>query len=366
MIGSIFKSVGGRPPRSPPIRHHTWKWVVAVVVAAAALGWFVRSQLASHSFDWGLFAASIRRLHWRWLVIALIPIFGSYYGRALRWAVFLRPIKPAPSMRNLLSATVIGFSAIALFGRPGEFVRPYLIALKEHVPLPSQLAAWFLERLFDLLMALLVFGFALTRIPATPAHVGPGLAWVLAVGGRVVGFASLAILVLLVTMRHFAEPLRRRLVSALRFLPERSRDKLEGLIGAFVQGVEATRSDGALLLVFFYSVIEWGLIVACYWCLARSFVGIINFTFIDVVVFLGFVSFGASVQIPGIGGGVQVVAALVLTELFGVRLELATTFALFTWILSFVVIVPVGVLWALKDGMDLRSLRRLGREASAS
>jgi uncharacterized protein (TIRG00374 family) len=333
-------------------------------VAAAALAWFVRSQLAAHSFDWSLAAASLRRLHWEWLVISLVPIFGSYYGRALRWAVFLKPLKPHPSMRNLLAATVIGFSAITLFGRPGEFVRPYLIAIKEKVSIPSQLAAWFLERMFDLLMALLVFGFALTRLPAAAAHVGPKLAWVLAVGGRVVWVVSLAILLLLFGMRHFTEPLRKRLVSALRLLPERYFLKFEHLLGAFVQGIESTRSDGALLLVFLYSVVEWGLILACYWCLARAFQGIIDLTFVDVIIFLGFVSFGAIVQIPGIGGGVQVVAALVLTELFKVRLELATTFAVFTWIISFVVVVPAGLVWALKEGLDLRSLRRIGRETS--
>lgn len=333
-------------------------------MAIAAFVWIVRALLTSHSFDWNLFVTSLRRLRWKWLLLAVIPIFASYYGRALRWAVFLKPLKPKPSILNLLSATVIGFTAITLFGRPGEFVRPYLIALKERVPVPSQLAAWFLERMFDLLMALLVFGFALTQLPAKAAHVGSSLAWVLAVGGRVVGFTSLAVLVLIFGMRHFAEPLRKRLVALLRFVPERYRLKLEHLLGAFVQGVESTRSDGALLLVFIYSIIEWALIIACYWCLARSFQGIIPFTFIDVVVFLGFISFGSTVQIPGIGGGIQVVAVLVLTELFGVRIELATTFALFSWILSFVVIVPVGLCWALKEGMDLRSLRRIGKEAS--
>jgi glycosyltransferase 2 family protein len=59
-----------------------------------------------------------------------------------------------------------------------------------------------------------------------------------------------------------------------------------------------------------------------------------------------------------------VVAILVLTELYGVRVELATTFALLLWILTFVAIVPVGLVLALKEGLDWHSLRQIGRGAT--
>jgi hypothetical protein len=265
-------------------------------------------------------------------------------------------------MRNLLSATVIGFAAITLFGRPGEFVRPYLIAAKEKVPVTSQLAAWILERMFDLLMALLVFGFALTRVHSSGVQVGR-LTPVLAAGGRIVGITSVAILVLLLSFRHFAEPAQRWLLSMLHFLPEVRFRKIERLIAAFVQGVEATRSDGALLLVLIYSVIEWALIAACYWCLAQAAQDMIHLSFVDVLIFMGFVSFGAAVQIPAIGGGIQVVSVVVLTELFNVRLELATSFAVLIWILTFVAVVPVGLGLALKEGLDWHGLRQISREA---
>jgi len=294
-----------------------------------------------------------------------VPIAGTYYGRALRWAVFLKPLKARPSLSNLFSATVIGFAAITVFGRPGEFVRPYLIAVKEKVPVPSQMAAWVLERMFDLLMALFFFAFALTRVTSAGLHSGSKLIWVLAAGGRIVGIASVAVMILILSMRHFAEPVRRWTLAGLRFLPERQFLKIEKLITAFVRGVESTRSDGALALVLFYSVIEWILIALCYWCLAQSFSGMLTLTFVDVIVFVGFVSFGAAVQIPGVGGGIQVVAVLVLTELFGVRLEIASTFAVLIWIFTFVVIVPAGAILALKEGLDWHSLREIGREASA-
>jgi hypothetical protein len=61
-----------------------------------------------------------------------------------------------------------------------------------------------------------------------------------------------------------------------------------------------------------------------------------------------------------------VVSVLVLTELFGVRFELATAFALLLWVLTFVAIVPVGLLVGLKEGLDWHSLRHLGDEVSNS
>jgi uncharacterized protein (TIRG00374 family) len=325
---------------------------------------FLHFRVSSVAFDWSLAFAAVTRLHWPWLVLALIPIFGTYYGRALRWEVFLKPQKARPCMRNLLVATVIGFTAITLFGRAGDFVRPYLIAVKEKVPITSQLGSWLLERVFDLLMASLLLGFALTRVQGAALHVGAKLAWVLTFGGRLVGLSCLAVLAAIVCLRQFAEPVRRRLVAAARSLPARWAGKMEKLINALVKGVESIRSDGALFMILVYSLLEWVLIAACYWCLAQAYVGIINITFVDVLILLAFISFGGVVQIPGVGGGTQLVAILVLTELYGTRLELATSFALLLWILTFVAIVPVGLGLALAEGLNWHNLRQVGREAA--
>ena len=328
------------------------------------VAWALHSSLSAKAFDWGFAVAAVTRLRWPWLVVALVPIFGTYYGRALRWEVFLRPQKAHPSMRNLLVATIIGFTAITLFGRAGDFVRPYLIAVKEEVPVTSQIASWLLERIFDLLMASLLLGFALTRVQAAGLQVGAKLAWVLVFGGRIVGVSCGIVLMALISLRHFAEPARRNLVAAAHWLPQRPAAKGEKIVNALVKGVESIRSDGALLLIFVYSVLEWVLIAACYWCLAQAYVGVINITIVDVLILMAFVSFGGVVQIPGVGGGTQVVAFLVLTELYGARVELATSFALLLWILTFVAIVPVGLGLAVKEGLDWRSLRQIGREAA--
>jgi hypothetical protein len=43
----------------------------------AGIVWFVRAQLASHSFDWSLAAASFARLHWKWLALSFVTMFGT-------------------------------------------------------------------------------------------------------------------------------------------------------------------------------------------------------------------------------------------------------------------------------------------------
>ncbi len=335
-----------------------------MAILALAL-WFFRTHTFERPiFDWELARKSFAGIHWGWVAISLIPMLGTYFGRALRWSVFLRPLKPHPSIKNLLSATVVGFTAITLFGRPGEFVRPYLIARKEQVPVTSQFAAWVLERIFDLLMALILFAFALTRVQSSGLRVGANLSWVLSVGGKVGGALAVLILLILLSLRHFAEPLRLLLLRALHRISAHRAEGLERNINALFQGVESMRSDSALVIVLLYSVLEWLLICLCYVCLARAFVGIVNLGTVDVLILMGFVSFGSVVQIPGVGGGMQVVSILVLTEMFGIRLEPASAFALFLWILTFVAIVPVGMLVALKEGLDWHSLKRIGREAS--
>lgn len=355
----------GKRNRGVTIKRQSWKWLVWCALAVAALLLFFHLRSAASSFDWALAGRSFVHVDWRWLLVSLVPIGASYYGRALRWTVFLRPLKSKPNIGNVFSATVIGFSAIALFGRPGEFVRPYLIAVKERVPVPSQISAWALERIFDFLIALLVFAFSLTQLATAHIHSGSKMVVVLEFGGRLVAAGAVGVLVLILCLRHFSDPFHRKLLSWLRaVLPDSQLPKAEKLLLSCVQGVESTRSDSALLSILGYSIIEWALIALCYWCLAQSFSGVIHLTLVDVIVFMGFVTFGAAVQLPGIGGGMQVAAVVVLTEMFGVRLELAAAFAMFLWLLSFVAVVPFGLGLALKEGLDWRGLRRLGRETA--
>ena len=333
-------------------------------MALVAIAILLYYRFCKSPFQWDVFLATFTGVDWFWFFTSICLILLTYVGRALRWAVMLQPLREHPSLWNINSATVIGFTAIFLLGRPGELVRPYLISIKERLSFSSQMAAWLLERILDLLMVLLIFGYSLTKIEAN-AGFGAGLQWVLHTGGYLaVGIGTLCILVL-VAFRSFSDAAQQRIMRALSFLPEVARQRISKTVAAFAEGMIVTRNARRLALLVFYTALEWALIVGGIYALLHAFSITSGLRLTDVMIFVGFVSFGSVLQIPGIGGGVQVVSALVLTEIFGLPLEAATGMALLIWVLTFVAIVPFGLLFAFHEGINLQKLKHLPEEAGA-
>jgi len=365
MIGSFFHSGAGvsvAPEEGGLIKKSRWKWLTLGALLVLPALYLLRSELRKSGFRWPVFVATLTRLDWGWLLAAVGFALVTYYVRALRWAVLLKPVQPHPNMRRLISATVIGFTAITLLGRPGEFVRPYLISIQERVPFSSQISAWVLERIYDLLIALAIFGFALSHLRYL-GDPGPALSWLLEIGGWLLWILAAACLLLLILVRHYSDAMRRRLLGALGFLSEHHLDRAGRFLEALFQGAESTRSAKSVFLLVAYSVMEWTLIVLCFFCIMQAYRTEVQLSVTDVLIFLGFVSFGAIVQIPGIGGGVQVVAVVVLTRIFGFTVELATSVAVLLWLVTFVAIVPFGLVAAFHAGLSWRKLRDLEREA---
>src|SRR5665213_1831017 len=124
------------------------------------------------SFQWSMMAQAFDSISWWHLVLGLALIYGSYVARAFRWSVFLRRSHPA-TPAQMVPAQFIGFTSLAVLGRLGEFVRPYLIARRQKLPFTSQLAVLAVERVFDLLAAAGIIAVTLsisTSVRALPYH----------------------------------------------------------------------------------------------------------------------------------------------------------------------------------------------------
>src|ERR1700681_1612485 len=120
--------------------------VYAVVLVVLAVLVYLQFR-TWRNFDWArLFQYG---LNWRDILAGVAYIYLAYFLRAVRWKIFLRPVRKEASILGLVPPTMIGFTGLALLGRPGELIRPYLIARRENLPFASQVAVWAVERIFD-------------------------------------------------------------------------------------------------------------------------------------------------------------------------------------------------------------------------
>ena len=100
-------------------------------------------------FDWDAFWNETHHIRWIDIAAGIGFTYLTVYLRAVRWRIFLKPLRKTTATA-LLGPQFVGFTALALLGRAGEVVRPYLIAKKENVTLTSQLGVWTVERIFDM------------------------------------------------------------------------------------------------------------------------------------------------------------------------------------------------------------------------
>jgi uncharacterized protein (TIRG00374 family) len=137
-------------------------------ILLGALVWLVHTRV---HFQWNVFRDELQHVDWRRIILAAAMVVFCYWLRAARWAVLIKPQKKVSSF-SLLGSQVIGFTAVALFGRLADLVRPYLVAKRTRLALSSQVAVYTVERMFDLGAMALIFSSALLLAPdrATLPH----------------------------------------------------------------------------------------------------------------------------------------------------------------------------------------------------
>jgi len=351
----LYLTLPPPPATNRPSPSRAWALIVlASLIVLVLLAYRTRGT----SFRWDLFFVTLKRVDWRWLAASICLILLSNVGRALRWQLMLRPFGHPIGVWRLTSDTAIGATAGVLLGRVGEVVRPYLIAVQTGLPFSSQAAAWLLERMLDLLAVLLLCGYALLRIPANSWRLGPKIQEALGAGGYSLAIAGAICLVLLLAFRDPARRAQRRILSALTFLPEQQQHRAAQMLEAFSEGMACTSDPQSLALLLGYTLLEWAVIVASGFALFHGFAATQGFGLLDVLVLLAFMTLGGLVQVPGLGGGMQVAAIVALTRIYGVPLEAASGIAILLWISS-IAIVPFGIACGFHEGLNWSKLKLL-------
>jgi hypothetical protein len=72
---------------------------------------------------------------------------------------------------------------------------------------------------------------------------------------------------------------------------------------------------------------------------------------------------GSLIQLPGVGGGSQLATISTLQRVYDVPRELAASCGILLWLVTFMSVIPVGLLLAHRQRLSLRELSQESQQA---
>src|ERR1039458_8988293 len=324
-------------------------WTAAILILALV----VYTNRGRIHFDWSMFWQQLRHIAWIHIAAGIALIYSTYVLRAYRWSIFLGPTKKV-SPFLILGPQFIGFAAVSLFGRLADLIRPTLIAKRVQLPISTQIAVYTIERMFDLGAAAIIFSSALLFAPPGLPHreifihtgvVSLALTAFIAIFAIVIRAAGGAVASALHATPH---PLSKPIAESVA-------DKIRG----FRDGLNAISSAREFLLATLISLVMWGFIGFAYVQTLHAFVDtpeLATISFSRTMLLMG-ASLGASLlQFPIIGWFTQIAAsAAAMHEFYGAPIEAATACGALLLIVSWLSIIPAGLIAARLNHVSLKS-----------
>jgi len=344
------------------------QWVMGLIVLVILAAIIVWGHDRMH-FDFAAFRAQLALADWRKIGIGLACIYLGYVFRAVRWALLLRHHKKV-GLFSLLGTQVIGFTAVALIGRVADPVRPFLVAKKTGLPIANQIAVYIVERLFDAGAMALIFSTAILLAPPGsmphPELVKKSGEWGL--------FLTVMGALFLVTVRLAGGFVASFLGNAFGLISKNLGESVSHKIQTFRTGLDTMRSFGDFASTALLSIAMWVLIAAAYLETMQAFVASPQLAAITPAkcVLLMVVSGGASIfQLPIIMWFSQTaIVAAAIANFFSASPEASTACGATLLLVTFLGIVPIGLIWARFEHVNLRKItaesEHVGEEAESN
>jgi glycosyltransferase 2 family protein len=331
---------------------------LAIALLAAWL-WHKRG-----SFDWHSLAAQLRSVSIPMVLLAVAIIYACYWLRAMRWSVLLQSLRPASSSQ-VFPAQAIGFTAVALFGRLADLARPYIIARQLDTPVATQLAVYSVERAFDLGAAAILFSLTLAfGARGLPHHEAFARAGIISTA------ATLLVVIFAVALRLVGDRVAALAAKILHRFSPKLAAFAEARLLDLRSGFQTLATFGEFLAALTLSLVMWAGVAIAYLLCARAFRSAPSLAHFGVTptMLLMATSIGGSVfQLPIVGWFTQIaVLAGALHAFFDVPLETATACGAVMFIVTYLAVIPLGLILARMRGLNLRAAAHSAEEAPAA
>jgi uncharacterized membrane protein YbhN (UPF0104 family) len=332
----------------------------ALVLLALAI-WINRDRM---HFDWANFWQQLRHVSAVHVGAGIALIYATYWVRAVRWSVFLSPTKKVAA-HSLVGSQFIGFTAVALFGRLADLTRPYLVARRVELSVSSQVAVYTIERMFDLGAAAIIFSGALLFAPKDLPHhevfVRTGLI-------SLAGTALIAIFAVLVRVAgtSVANVTRATLGKLSKPVAEPVADKILD----FRSGLNAVSGARDFVVATLLSLAMWGMIGYAYVQTLHAFVEtpeLAGITYSRTMLLMGASIGGSLLQLPIIGWFTQIaVTAAAMHTFYDAPIEAATACGAVLLGVTFLSIVPVGLIFARVERVSLKTVANESQKSATA
>jgi len=334
------------------------KRILASVVVFFILAFLVYLQYRHwRTFDWGTFWSQTHRIKKIHVLHGIALIYIGYGMRAWRWKIFLKPVRPATRTIDMVSPTLVGFTGLALLGRAGEFIRPYLIARRTDLPFSSQLAVWGVERIFDIGAFTVLMMLAIFLPSALPSIPHPEYYRRFRELGFFLTAAVTVTTVAAVIIRRNGEAAAKWIEQRFSHLSSNLGHRLGERVREFGMGLNTIHGPWSMLWLTLVSVGMWYLIALAYQEVTHSYgVDALAIPVSQLLILMFSSMLGSMLQLPAVGGGSQMATIATLSSVFDVSPELAASCGILLWLVTFAAVVPSGLILAHRERLSLRKL----------
>jgi uncharacterized protein (TIRG00374 family) len=312
-------------------------------------------------FDWAMFWSRTEHVNWLYIFAGLAFTYLAYVLRAVRWQIFLKPVHRTTTAR-LLAPQFVGFAALAMLGRAGEMIRPYIIAKKERLTFTSQVAVWGVERIFDMgsFAVMLAASFLSPDLRALSFYNRLREASFFLMGLIVVMIVGLII------VRRSGEPVAQFMHDHFVGFAPKLAHHLRDKILSFSHGLETIQDITSALQLVGVSLFMWVLIAFAYYAVTHAYPGELQaLTLPYEVVLMGSSMVGSMLQLPAVGGGSQLATIGMLSAGFHIEHELAVSCGMMLWAVTFMSVIPTGLAIARHEHVSIRAVAEAEEKAAA-
>ena len=333
----------------------SWRSAIGIALSAVLLWWTLRDVSLSTV--------------WNELSKASIPLFLAsalcatliFPLRAFRWRTILEPVAPNQPLGALWRATAIGMMTNNLVpARAGEIARAYALTRQTSVPFATSIASLAVDRLFDMLVLLLL---------AVAAFLDPAFPRTARIAGQSLGDlaqGSIVVVVILLAALYALAFFPAQIVRVFEIFARRISPALEArgksVLTRFSEGLSVLRHPGRFVAVLAWTVAHWLLNALGFW-LGFKAVGV-SLPFSAALFLQTLIAIGVALpSAPGFFGVFEKFATVGL-GIYGVPATQATSWAIGFHILSFIPITLIGMWYFARLGLHMKEINT-ARESSA-